>query len=212
MQENRTFENFFHGFPSGSADSGLNQTATVQLSPVPLAEADQPQSFAHGMVGAWDNGKMDGFEQPRLSVPSYAYSYVPSTDIQPYWTLAAQYTLADRMFQFNSGPSFVAHQYMIAGQSGQADEDPTSQIWECNAPAGTTVATIGPNGIDGPGIFPCFDYQTMADLLDAKALTWRYYTPAGTGKSSTFSATRPSGTSLPEANGKAMSSRHKQKF
>ena len=29
-----------------------------------------------------------------------------------------------------------------------------------------------------PGVFPCFDYQTMADLLDAKGITWRYYAPA----------------------------------
>jgi len=42
------------------------------------------------------------------------------------------------------------------------------------------VALVGPNGTDLPGVFPCFDYQTMADLLDAKSVTWRYYAPGPT--------------------------------
>jgi len=93
------------------------------------------------------------------------------------------------MFQSNTGPSFAAHQYMIAGESGEADEDPSSIIWGCDSPAGATVALVGPNGTDLPGVFPCFDYQTMADLLDAEGIWWRYYAPADvTGRGSPFSA------------------------
>ena len=181
MQENRSFDNFFHGFPGAdSAQSGMNKGTVVELKPVPLAETYDLDHTHPGFWKAWDNGQMDGFAQAQTNPPLAAYSYVPESEIQPYWTLASRYTLADRMFQSNTGPSFVAHQYMIAAQSGQADEDPLPQssVWGCDAPAATTVALVGPNGTDLPGVFPCFDYQTMADLLDAKGLTWRYYAPA----------------------------------
>jgi phospholipase C len=176
MQENRTFDNLFNGFPGAdSASSGSNKGTVVPLSPVPLAE---PTDLDHSHTGwwkAWDNGKMDGFASTQTNPALYAYSYVPQSEIQPYWTLATQYTLADQFFQSNTGPSFVAHQYMIAAQSGDADENPTSGPWGCNAPAGTTVALVGPNGKDLPGVFPCFDYTTTADLLDDNGVTWRYY-------------------------------------
>jgi phospholipase C len=88
------------------------------------------------------------------------------------------------MFESNSGPTFPAHQYLIAGQSGEADEGPNNSntsspiAWGCDAPPSTRVALIGPNGTDiNPGVFPCFDYQTLADLLDAAGISWRYYAP-----------------------------------
>ncbi|MGA2537430.1 MAG: alkaline phosphatase family protein [Terracidiphilus sp.] len=181
MQENRTFDNLFNGFPGAdSAQSGSNMGQVVPLTPVPLAT---PYDLDHTHIAwwnAWDNGKMDGFgvAQVAPNPPLYAYSYVPKSELQPYWTLASQYTLGDRMFQSNTGPSFVAHQYMIAGQSGDSDENPSEGLWGCDAPPGSTVALIGPDGTDLPGVFPCFDYKTMADLLDAEGITWRYYAPA----------------------------------
>jgi phospholipase C len=181
MQENRSFDNFFHSFPGAdSAQSGMDKGTVVELKPVPLAETYDLDHSHPGFWKAWDNGQMDGFAQAQTNPPLAAYAYVPESDIKPYWTLASQYTLADRMFQSNTGPSFAAHQYMIAAQSGEADEDPLPQssVWGCDAPAGTTVALVGPNGTDLPGVFPCFDYQTMGDLLDAKGMTWRYYAPA----------------------------------
>jgi phospholipase C len=178
MQENRTFDNFFHGFPGAdSAQSGLSKGKVVPLLPVPLAERYDLDHSHLGWWNAWDNGQMDGFARTQTNPPLYAYSYVPSSEIQPYWTLATQYTLGDRMFQSNTGPSFPAHEYMIAAQSGNADEDPDG-AWGCNASPGTTVALIGPHGTDLPGVFPCFDYQTMADLLDAFEIPWRYYGPS----------------------------------
>jgi phospholipase C len=192
MQENRTFDNFFHGFPGAdSAQTGMNKGTVVTLSPVPLAETYDLDHTHPGWWNAWDNGLMDGFAETQTNPPLAAYSYVPSTQIQPYWTLATQYTLADRMFQSNTGTSFTAHQYMIAAQSGGVDEDPSPSTapWGCDAPPGTTAQIVGPNGTDLPGVFPCFDYQTMADLLDAKGITWRYYAPAnGPPTNSTSSA------------------------
>jgi phospholipase C len=186
MQENRSFDNLFHDFPGAdSADSGMDKATQVQLTPVPLAEQYDLNHTHPGWWSDWDNGKMDGFEASQENPAVSPYSYVPSSEIQPYWTLAAQYTLADRMFQSNTGPSFVAHQYLIAGQSGSSDEDPPGNNWGCDASVGTRVSLVGPNGTDLPGPFPCFDYQTMADLLDAKGITWRYYAPVNAGPRNT---------------------------
>ena len=88
------------------------------------------------------------------------------------------------MFQSNTGPSFVAHQYLIAGSSQVTpseipDENPNSGPWGCDSRATTTVALLGATpGTDAPGVFPCFDYQTLGDELDRANLPWRYYSPA----------------------------------
>jgi phospholipase C len=182
MQENRTFDNLFNGFPGAdTVQSGSVSGTPVPLQPVPLEDGTD---IIHGHLAwwhAWDNGANDGFDQPKTTYPSanYPYAYVPQSETVPIWTLAQQYTLGDRMFQSNSGPSYGAHQYMIAGQSAEADENPVNSgkpgVWGCDAPAGTTVAMIGPDGTDLPGVFPCFDYQTLADELDAANVSWRYY-------------------------------------
>jgi len=177
FQENRSTDYLFHGFPGAdTANSGVDQNGSViPLQPLAM---DYPSDLNHSHGSwwtEWDNGKMDGFSL--AEPPSLAYTYAPQSQVQPYWTLAQQYTFGDRMFQSNTGPSYVAHQYLIAGQSGQASENPSTLSWGCDAPAGTTVPIIGPNGTDLPGPFPCFDYMTLADLLDAQKISWRYYAP-----------------------------------
>jgi len=185
MQENRTFDNLFNGFPGAdSAQSGMSKGTPVPLSPTPLTGTYEIDNSHITWWRDWDNGQMDGFAQKIKGQPAlYPYSYVPSTYIQPYWDLATQYALGDQLFQSNTGPSFGAHQYMIAGQSGGADENPNNPVCGCDSPEGTTVSLIGSNGIDLPGVYPCFDYQTMADILDDNGLTWRYYS---FGKSSNW--------------------------
>jgi phospholipase C len=185
MQENRSFDNLFYGFPGAdSATSGMNNGTSIPLQPIHLGPVQDLDHTHKGWWADWDGGKMDNFIHGQdLKTPNEPYSYVPQSDIQPYWTLAQNYTLGDRMFQSNTGPSFVAHEYMIAGQSDDADENPTdAYAWGCDSTPGTTVALLGPNGTDLPGPFPCFDFQTMADLLDAKGISWRYY---ATGSSAT---------------------------
>jgi phospholipase C len=187
MQENRSFDNLFNGFPGAdTVQSGSDHGITVPLQPVSLSNKQDLDHTHPGWWEDWDNGAMDGFAHtPRIKLkypnPTFAYGYVPQSETMPIWALAQEFTLADRMFQSNTGPSFVAHQYMIAGQSAGADENPSdnnvSQEWGCDAPAQVTVQMIGPNGTDLPGPYPCFDYQTMADLLDAAGVGWRYYAP-----------------------------------
>jgi phospholipase C len=178
MQENRSFDHLFNGFPGAdTVQSGMSNGVQVALQPTPLGNGPDNDHSHTGWWQQWNQGKMDGFNNNNTLLP---YSYISATETVPYWTLAKQYTLGDRMFQSNTGPSFVAHQYMIAGQSGNASENPSGGVWGCDAAANARVALVGPNGTDLPGVYPCFDYQTMGDLLDAKSISWKYYAPSPT--------------------------------
>jgi phospholipase C len=175
MQENRSFDNLFNGYPGAdTVQGGMNGNELVPLKAVSLGDSRDLSHSHMRWLKDWDNGNMDGFAQDGSLLP---YSYVPRSDVEEYWSLAQQYVLGDHMFQSNTGPSFVAHQYMIAGQSGNVAENPTGSVWGCDAAPGTTAALVGPNGTELPGVFPCFDYATTADLLDQKGVTWRYYAP-----------------------------------
>ena len=175
----------FSGFPGAdTATTGINKGNVVTLSSVTLEDPFDPDHSHIAWEKDWDGGKIDDFGwKPSYPSTNLPYAYVPRDESLPYWTLASAYTVADRMFQSNTGPSYVAHQYIIAGQSAGADENPntTANVWGCDSPPGTTVALIGPNGTDLPGPFPCFDYQTMGDLLDASKISWKYYAPSATG-------------------------------
>ena len=206
FQENRTVDNLFSGFPGAdTVTSGkTSRGGTVALKPVLLEapyDLDHSHSGANGLVGGflteYDHGKMDGFDreqvfpQPGFSPPPFAaYGFVPHVQTGPYFELARQFTFADRMFQTNQGPSFPAHQYIISGTSIPA---PGSDLkvaenvvfplnvprvnQGCDSPPGSTVALIDPSGDESQTMFPCFDHQTLLDLLDAKGVSWKYYTP-----------------------------------
>ena len=181
MQENRTFDNLFHDFPGAdTVSSGMSHGTVIPLQPIPFEQGTDIDHSHEGWSEAYDNGAMDGFARAKYPIANLPYAYVPQSETVPYFTLAKAFTLGDRMFQSNTGPSFPAHQYMIAGQSALADNNPNG-TWGCDAAANTTVPLLGPNGTSLPGPFPCFDYQTMADLLDAKGVTWRYYAAAASG-------------------------------
>lgn len=191
VQENRSFDNLYHGFPGAdSASSGIaSDGTTLPLQPTTLENGQDMCHFHSSFETAYDNGKLDAFDKEQacgivngvygpIGQSKAMYSYVDPAELQPYWKMARGYTLADRMFQSNNGPSFAAHQYLIAGQSARASEVPTGSPWGCDAPAGTTVNVLNSSGAEVPGPFPCFDYSTLGDLLDAKAISWHYYAPA----------------------------------
>jgi phospholipase C len=161
------------------------------MQPIALeANADITHSHVN-FENEYANGKMYfDLGSPTNEPPSFPYAYVPYSETQPYWSMASQYVLADEMFQSNNGPSYPAHQYLIAGQSGSgnqmADENPQNAntglpvggAWGCDSPSGTYVPVL----IDGQdvnnGTFPCVSYPTLADEMDARHVSWRYYAPA----------------------------------
>jgi phospholipase C len=129
--------------------------------------------------------------------PDCTFVYVDPAEVQPYFQMAEQYTFANRMFQTNQGPSFPAHQFIISGTSAPCSQalpcpGPGSNLFAsenpntngppdagCDAPVGSIVRLIDPAGseVSKNPVYPCFDHQTLTDLLETKSLTWRYYTP-----------------------------------
>ena len=200
FQENRSVDNLFNGFPGAdTVTSGKNSSGgTVTLQPVSLAAPYDLDHSHTGFTTEYNGGAMNGFDQVKISPqpgftpgPDPAYGYVPHSESAPYFALAQQFAFADEMFQTNQGPSFPAHQFIISGTS-EPSTGSTLLASEnvsfppnvpranqgCDSPAGSTVALIDPSGSESSTIFPCFDHQTLADLLDAKGISWKYYTPS----------------------------------
>jgi phospholipase C len=155
------------------------------------------ESLAHQYYGfkrEYDRGRMDGFNlvtvqtERGIRVPAglYAYQYVDPKYIAPYWSLAKTWVLADHMFTTQGSSSFTAHQDLIAGgtpiQVGSQVENvidfPIPSSWGCDAKPGTVTSLITSTGAyrRGLGPYPCFSYETIRDLLDAKGLSWLYFT------------------------------------
>jgi phospholipase C len=199
FQENRGTDNLFHDsnlIAKGAdlASSGLNSKGDViQLMPQPLAN---DYNLAHNhfdFVEMYDGGKMDGADKVRVVCnvgamdcppPNPQFVYVNPGDVAPYFQMAETYTFADRMFETNQGPSFPAHQFIFSGTSAPTEtsdlfaaEDPAegADAVGCVAPAGDIVALIDPTGVESSSMYPCFEHATVSDLLDAKGISWRYY-------------------------------------
>ena len=208
FQENRTPDNLFQDpvLISRGADiksSGVNSLGqTIPLAPIDLGTTGtSPQNYdlshAHAaFVAMYDGGKMDGANlipcRPAANCPPNAhpnpqFMYVKPADVQAYFALAEQYTFGDRMFQTNEGPSFPAHQFIIAGTSAPtassplfAAENPALSPAGCIASTLNTVAMIDAAGSETaqPPEYPCFDHPTLTDLLGAQKVSWRYYAPS----------------------------------
>ncbi|MBV8601632.1 MAG: hypothetical protein JO359_08740 [Candidatus Eremiobacteraeota bacterium] len=191
IQENRSFENFFAGYPGADAPmSGkLHTGATIQLKPITFATADVHHLYKDSQT-QWDGGKNDGFDKIPVTlppVPTYAYSYVKRSLVQPYWTIAKQYTLADRMFSTIWGASFTAHQALISGSTAISNTAALvdvpfltsggSTTWRCDAVKGTVTSLLTSTKAyeTGAGPFPCLSYPTIYDSLDAAGVSWLYY-------------------------------------
>ncbi|MGA8595559.1 MAG: alkaline phosphatase family protein [Bryobacteraceae bacterium] len=130
--------------------------------------------------------------------PQYKYVDNSTGTVQPYLDLATQYGWANYMFQTNQGPSFPAHQFIFGGTSAPSAADDaigifaaenmsntgvsgTEAIAGCIAPIGTTVQLIDSAGVENPGqkIYPCFEHQTIPDVLPPNdTVSWRYYAPS----------------------------------
>lgn len=158
--------------------------------------AQQGQDLDHlhsGYTLDWDHGNMDGFDLSKLGASgaggpacTYPYQYVNPSDIKPYWDLATQYVLADHTFQTQSSGSFTAHQDLIAGGTGISDtealiDNPSYFPWGCDGNPNsevTAVITRAGKVKEYGGPFPCLTYTTMRDVLDAKSVSWKYYSVA----------------------------------
>jgi phospholipase C len=210
IQENRTTDNLFQGLPGADTQSyGLDSYGNqVTLHATPL-EWNGDISHSHGnfvtecnpipsnlavcQMNGWNHAQANSPDCPVSGDDYCPYAYVPRSESQPYFDMAAEFAFGDRMFETNEGPSFPAHQELISGTASSAPQFPWRQISAnpvpkhsgggCDSAPGTTVKTIPPEPIgagEGKPQFPCFDRPTLGDLLTAANVSWRYY-QCGTG-------------------------------
>ena len=190
VQENRSFDNLFQAYPGADtvAQGKDSKGQFIKLVPVSLATQYDIDHSASAMFAACDGRgmipgtkcRMDGFDRegtagaPRdLKHPQYVY--VPHDESKPYFDMAHEWVVADRMFQSQLDESFVAHQYVIAAQAASSVNLPDG-LWGCPGGRSDKVRTIVRGRRLGPYEVPCFDYQTLGDELDKAKLTWKFYT------------------------------------
>lgn len=196
MQENRSFNNLFYGYPGAlTATSGRNTAGRkIPLLPIDLQTTWDLEHDSHGYFEACNGTgtlpgthcRMNGFVNeyadcghapyPQCPIKHPQYAYVPHEQTKPLFSIAKQYVLADHMFASNfDASSFVSHQYIIAAQASSAVDYPVT-AWGCEGGPQDTIGTVTQaRSVYGPAIRACFTHPTLADELDAARLPWAFY-------------------------------------
>ena len=176
MQENRSFNNIFAGFPG--AETAMTgpcekarwcKTGTATLTPVTLETTDRlglGTDIDHSHNGfkiecdlnASGICQNDGFDKIRFGESGtgevaklYAYAYVERSETKAYWDFAKQYALADQMFFTQTAASFIAHQIILSGTVAlnsheSLTDQPDGMPWGCDASPGTQADILLSNG------------------------------------------------------------------
>ncbi|MGA7354434.1 MAG: alkaline phosphatase family protein [Candidatus Cybelea sp.] len=190
VQENRSFDDLFQGYPGAdTVSSGKDSNGhTIPLQPVPLKDQYELDHSARAMFTDCNGTgtlrgthcRMNGFNKEFFSngprgVELPMYVYVPHKDSKPYFDMAHEWVVADRMFQSHLDESYVSHQYVIAAQAASSVDLPAG-AWGCEGGPSDSVSTLRKDRSYGQPIAPCYDYQTLGDELDRARLPWRFYT------------------------------------
>ena len=158
MKENHAFDNYFGTFPgvdgipsNVSLPDGSGGNVTPHWISSTFTE-DLPHSRA-AMIEAWNNGSNDrfGIVAARFGPgrANASMGYYDARQLPYYWSLARNFTLADRYFHPMFGPTVPNRLYSFAG----------------------TSAGLSTNLIE----FSTFTNLTIFDQLLAKGISWRYY-------------------------------------
>jgi phospholipase C len=179
VQENRSVDNLFSACAIPGADTIPPSSKTTLLNGI-YDPVHSHAEFLKDRAGEW---------------AAKQKMYVSDPMLQPYCDLAIQYGFANRMFQTNQGPSFPAHQFLLAGTSIPGSTQPAPyDNWfaaentpgDCaSSNTGVTITNyvylLNPaTGAETVKIPPCFEHATITDLLEGAGLTWRYYASGST--------------------------------
>jgi phospholipase C len=208
VQENRSFNNLFYGFPGAhTANYGYESNGTkVTLQPVGLETTWDVEHDLNGFVVSCNGtGSLPGTDcqnngfnneswgcgrafEPKCPNSAPPYSYVPKTETKPYFYLGKHYVLADQMYASNlDASSFISHQYIIAAQASSAVNFPSS-YWGCPGGSGDHIGTITQSRGYGSSIQLCWNNTTIADEMDTAGLSWAYYASTYNGDGGIWSA------------------------
>ncbi|HEX3044723.1 MAG TPA: alkaline phosphatase family protein [Bacillota bacterium] len=156
IQENHSFDNYFGTFPGAD---GLSPGIKLPLylgGPGVVAPFHFSFDLSHDLNHSWETahaayngGKMDGFIYAERSLDTMGY--YDESDLPNYWAYARRFTLCDHFFSSLMGPSLPNHLYTIAAQSGGEIRN------RVKPPQGG------------------YDFKTMAELLEASKISWKYY-------------------------------------
>jgi phospholipase C len=206
VQENRSFNDLFYGYPGAkTATYGEDSDGKeIKLLPVGLETYWDIDHSSFAFIAACNGTgsipgthcRMNGFNRESAGcgsdcpIPHPQYAYVPHDETKPYFDIADQYVLADRMYASNfDASSFVSHQYIIAGQAESAVNYPDSN-WGCPGGPSDLVSEVShkrkvPAGYE----VVCWNPTTLGDELDQANVSWAYYAVGyGSGSPGIWSA------------------------
>jgi len=184
VKENRTFDSYFGTYPG--ADGATSATiSTGQVVPLGHTPDQMPRDIAgHGWydaIAGTDNGAMDQFDLiPGASINGdmLGMTQLTQKDIPNYFAYAQNFVLADKMYSSMKGASWANHLYLVGAQAGGAFTIPKTTVnsWGCDAnPTASVQVWDSDDTVSAP--FPCFDFQTVADELQAAGVSWKFYAP-----------------------------------
>jgi len=202
FQENRTPDNLFGSNPNFEpgvdlATFGINSKGEkIPLEAAPMVDCYDLNHRHIAFVTQYNKGKMDGADKNSINPfpdckvpPNPQFKFVDNSrgQVQPYFDMAKQYGWANRMFQTNQGPSFIAHQFIISGTSAPTTHSPLfaegnpklTDLAGCIGPPEQTVDLIDEDGESDTNkpIYPCFEHPTLTDVLNDAKVSWKYYAP-----------------------------------
>lgn len=186
VKENRSFDNLFGRYP-GADGARWGYLANGKSTPLgPGMDVTVPD-IGHdyfAAVTAINKGKMNNFDAligAYINGVHRSYTSFYPDQIAAYYAYARHFVLADHFFSSVSSSSFSNHLYTIGTDTTNSVGTPLSPVpvitgWGCDSIAGSTVDSIGKNGVHQK-ISPCYTWPTIADQLLAKHISWTYYAP-----------------------------------
>jgi phospholipase C len=194
VQEGRTVDNLFQGYPGADTVSSgkIADGKSVKLAPVSLKDAYVIENSAQAMFAECHAAgklpgtdcRMDGFNKvalgcgqsgfPACPAKYPTYVYVPQVESKPYFDMAHEWVLADQTFQSQLDGIFTANEYTIAAQAKQSVDFPNASFHACQDRL-ETIGTLSQERTYGRQEPACFNFRTLGDELDGAKLTWRYY-------------------------------------
>ncbi|HYL27742.1 MAG TPA: alkaline phosphatase family protein [Candidatus Nitrosotalea sp.] len=204
VQENRSFNNLFYGFP-GAKTQGYGYDShgnKITLGQIPLEISWDLDHSSTSYFAACNgtgsipgtNCRMNGFNLERVFCnrscpPNPPYAYVPRAETKPYFAIGKQYVLADEMYASNfDASSFVSHQYIIAGQA-QASVNYPYGDWGCPGGSGDQIPEVGPNRqIPYAREEACYTDTTLGQEADDAGVSWAFYAGPINGDGGIWSA------------------------
>jgi phospholipase C len=184
IKENRSFDSMFGRFPGANGTTNY-RIWNGQSLPMPHQPNNMQLDIQHDYNAsqlAYDSGRMDRFSQLTDAFQQgidMADSQFWQADIPNYWRYAGKYTLADNFFSTVRTNTMPNHLFTIAAQDGGLDGSPSGRLpqWGCDSPPGAVGERLNQSGSISY-VYPCFNFPTLTDRLNAARKSWKYYAPS----------------------------------